>query len=353
MAQKDSAERTVLTNKNKPSNIKRWNNLAESCGNLLQSTIHDEEQKWFNQYPIYIEVLQYQKLIAGLKVYHYKSKKLRGIFSSVSSTLTQFGEILFDETVGIEFDDVKTQINKEVQQIIIKERVTSFHSNGFYGGRKKLAVPEKYKTSKSRKFSVAVLDLKNSEEQLWNQLHTTHQKNITIAKKKNLTVFKSENINLFYTLLAATYQRQNKSAPSAKYVSQYFSWWSPQNISELYFVSQDDKVISGAVMQKFGGAAYHVLGGSIPNKINAGHYLLWNIMLRYKKEGISTFILGEVADEIEEENLKFTKGITLFKNRFGTKNIPSGAYTYIIHPIRYSTWNLLQKIFLLLIKQKK
>ncbi len=348
-----SAEERLIINEGKPTDIERWNTLAEKCDNLLQSTFYDEEQKWFNQRPIYIEVLQQQKLIAGLKVYHYRSKKLGGILSSISASLAQFGEILFDETSGIKFDDIKKQINRTVQEIIKAKRITSFYCTGFYGGQEKLADPERYKVCNSRKFSVAVLNLENSEEQLWNQLHGTHQKNIIIAQKKKLTVSKNTDINLFLSLLEATYQRQNKETPPAKYISRYFLLWSSQNICDLYFTKQEDKVLSGAVIQKFGKAAYYAFGGSIPNKVNAGHFLLWNIILRYKKEGASKFILGEVADETDEENLKFSKGITQFKNRFGAKNVSSGTYTYVIHTFRYRIWNFIQKRFQFLVKKNK
>jgi len=343
----------IIISDNKPTDTERWNKLAESCSNLLQSTLYDEGQKMYNQTPVYIEILNNEHLIAGVKLYHYKSRRLPSFISSVSSQLRQFGEIIFDETSGEKFSDVKAQINDAIHKVIKEKKAISFQCSGFYGGLEYLTEPGDYKISERFEFSVAVINLEKTEEQLWNQMHGTHQKNIAYAKKKNLTIFKSDDINLFIPLLTETYDRQSRETTQINHVRKYFALLHPQKIWELFLVSHEGTILSGVLMQKYGNAVYYTFGGTFRNKINAGHYLLWHTILEYKREGYSQFILGQVANKVDEQNLKFSAGITLFKNRFGSENISSDSRTYLVSPLRSGVWNLLQKFFLLLSKNSR
>jgi lipid II:glycine glycyltransferase (peptidoglycan interpeptide bridge formation enzyme) len=251
---------------------------------------------------------------------------------------------LYASSSNVSLETTKKYLTDTVLKIIAGKRIVIFHSMCYYGGTDNIISLNYPLGKRSRDFSVATVLLGKTEEELWKNLHPTQRQNITKAKKNNLEVYKSEDINLFASILEETYKRQGKTPPGHKYILHHYAMLRELGFADLIFVSHEKKVLSAALIQKFGEQAYYAFGGSVQNNLNAGHYLHWNIMLEYNKAGITHYILGEVANEVDMKNIKFSKGITEFKTRFGTTNIPSASREYIIRPVRFFMWQKLYSI---------
>lgn len=161
------------------------------------------------------------------------------------------------------------------------------------------------------------IDLKKSEEEIINNYHKNHYRNIKKASKNNLEfrVFKKEGAiklaNEFYNLYKETMDKLNAakySYFSLDYLKNLLSDLNSQSmIGAVFFEGQ----IIGAILCLYeGGSLHYHLGCSKKEFLNLGGnvFLIHCTALWGKKEGLHTFHLG--SGHIERDSL------FQFKSRF-------------------------------------
>lgn len=320
-----------------PSNIINWNRLCYEEGNLLQTTYYDEVQAFYNQIPVYIEMFDSSKLIGGVKLYYFSSNKLPWLFKQTSL----FGEPLISRDLHL---DIKNALLIKISEIVQKfnrdNKIVIYNQGSFYGD----SVLEMSK-GKRKSWGVFYIDLLQSEEDFLKGMHTTHRRMINKAKKSELIFERLNNIDLFLSLLTETYKTQNKDSPNLDFVKHLYTSLYKKELVALYFVKdREHKYLSSALVQKFGKIGDYSFGGNITNNLGAGHYLHYKICLSLKSESYNKYYMGQVANEIDEDNLKFSVGISRFKRSFGGYEKQGVQINTVLKPINYKLWKVVTKI---------
>ncbi len=326
----------------KPIDENEWNKLALENSNLLQSTYYDSVQEFYKNKSIYFSFYKDNQFVGGIKLNIWFSDKLSFLSKSISKAATQFGEYLitYDYKENVE---LAKYISETVQKYLKENKYVIFRSGGFYGSENLII---KLDTSKSfNHFEVATIDLTQQEDVLLANMHLKHRNSLKKAQKSGLVFEEINNVESLLDLMKETYQNQEKTNPNLEYISRVYQILSIKKHCQLFAVKKDEKYLSIALIQKFGKIADYTFAGNSKNNLGAGQFLHWNIMIKLKEEGINVYSMGQVAIEKNENNLKFSKGISDFKNRFGTKRQMCYSQTTILKPIHHYFFKFTLKLF--------
>jgi hypothetical protein len=322
---------------NTPSNKTEWDILCYKEGNLLQATHFDEVQAFYNQTPVYIEMFDTNKMIGGVKLYYFTANKLPWLFKQT----TIFGEPIISSELALERkENLLSFLSEAVIKFNQRHKIVVYNQSSFYGGPVLNILGGERKS-----WGVFYIDLLQSEESFLKGMHTTHRRMINKAKKSELVFEKLDNIDLFLSLLTETYRRQKKDPPNSEFIRNLYTLLYKNDLVALYFVKDaENRYLSSALVQKFGKIADYSFGGNTNNNLGAGHYLHYKICSELKSEGYNQYYLGQVANEIDEDNLKFTEGISRFKRSFGGYEKQGIQINLVIRKINYKIWKLITKI---------
>lgn len=326
----------------KPSDIHRWNALCEKEGNLVQHTLYDTINAAYGFIPVYFEILKNDTLLAGVKVFLYESNKLKLITQFISKRITILGECLFDDASNIA--ELKQTLDKDIAHFINANGVVEATVSGYYGSTDKLTHLAEQHIHKTNLFNTANIDLTQTEETLWNNLHSKHRNVVRKAEKEGVVFFESDDLELFKKLLRETYAAQGHEEYNTAFTELLYNTLKNDKLTTIYFAKHGEDVLSGALLVFIGKKVYYAFGGNIHNSLGAGNFLQWRIFQDLKNKGFELYCLGQVATALDENNQKFTVGISQFKTRFGTFEIPSYKHIYIFHPLRNNLFKWLIKI---------
>ncbi|GDX52827.1 hypothetical protein LBMAG27_18740 [Bacteroidota bacterium] len=335
----------VVTDK-APVNIDEWNLLSFRCNNIWQSTFNDEIQLYFNNWPWYFQCYHQEKLIGGVKIYFYESKKLPAFIRTISTRATQGSEILVDDSKNIEFSKLYFELTAAIKKWLKKKQITSFYSYSFFGETEKLISLIEYKKIWESRIGIAKIDLTKSIDELRKAINPKHRSEIFKAVRNNVTIEFVNDIDLFFLLLDETYKNQNAHPPNKNFIRNEYEIFKSNHSAQLVFAKQNGNYLCGALLYNYGKSSLYNFGGTIKNSIGAGQFLHWEIMKYLKVNGFQNYFLGETSLELSESNLKFSKGISKFKLRFGAQQLPTQHTGYALKPVQLKFWNLLKRLFI-------
>ncbi len=323
-----------------PDNILEWDKLAELNGNLLASTKYDPIQNFYTLEPFYLHFIKDDKLIAGVKLYLWESKRLPFFIKSISRNIQQIGEnIIHPQFLGDEL--IQRIIEDKVLGFIHQMSPVYFNQSGYWGDEKLLVAGwQKEKCF----FDVALIDLRIPEEELYMNMMKNHRRGVDKGEKIGLIFETGVPLNVLIDLMRETYRYQSVSQPNYGYIEHLYKELVNQSLCEVYAVKRENVYLSAALVQCFGKRADYAFGGGVSNAFSSGHFLHWNIFLDLKAKGYYYYSFGQVAVEQDEFNLKFSKGITEFKMRFGAKRVNSFSQKIIFKPISFYIFNQLKKL---------
>lgn len=327
---------------NKPLNEKEWNELSLGSSNLLCSTHYDAIQSLYHQQAVYLQYFEFEKLIAGVKLYFWESKKIPFFFPLISRQLSQFGEYII-KGAYCDNDDLRDLITTSVRKFIKEKKAVRFLSGGFYGDDKLILNP--FDSKNRTDFNVSIIDLTHDSDVLFANLHSKHRNVLRKALNSNLMFEKIDDINILISLINETYREQDKGGPSLEYLTSTYNILSKKGYCVLFAVKHGDEYLSVALIQIYGKIADYTFGGNKKNDLGAGQFLQWNIMNELKNVGIEKYSLGQTAIMKNEDNIKFSKGISDFKIRFGTKEYKCFKQTSVLKPFNLKLFLLIQKIY--------
>ena len=336
----------VEINPDSPRDAAQWNELCAANGNLLQSTHYDAVQAFYRQQPVYFELWQGNQLRAGVKLYGWSSRKLGPLTAAISKSAMQFGELVVqggDPDGDAPWLQAATaELGAAVNDYIEREKVVSASVSGYYGGEGLLIEMSAAALQKKRIFEVATVDLEPPKEQMWASLHQMHRRNIKKAEKNQL-VCRGGTFDEFAELLQKTYEATPEKQPNLEFIRHSHERLEKQGFSEIYVAQQGEQLLASVLINRFGKTAYYSFGGNRRNNVGAGHLLHWETLRNLKEAGLTRYILGQVAPEIDPDNEKFSVGISSFKRGFGTSDILSGSSDYIFRKGRNKLWQNLKK----------
>ncbi len=150
------------------------------------------------------------------------------------------------------------------------------------------------------------LDLKKSDEFLWNGLDSTIRRSIRKAENKlNIRIEESNDIELFDKLNQEVFDHRGVKRPySTKQLLRLDRACADNRSREILFAYDSDGNLYGAIYLVFDETStYYILGGSSPDKrvSGANSLLMWKAILNAKKRGCLVFDFeGSMIESIEK-----------------------------------------------------
>lgn len=192
----------------------------------------------------------------------------------------------------------------------------------------------------------ALIDLRQSQEDILAAMKPKGRYNIRLAAKKGVEVKKvektAENIKIFHALMQETNARDNFAWNTQKY---YEIFLDKIKNSELYFAQHEGDILAAGIFVFEKEIAYYYYGASSNNKRNlmAPYLLQWTAIEDAKEKGCSIYDFLWVA--WDEETSSPLAGVTDFKMKLSPKKSKvSGSYLSIYKKNKYRLIQLLKKV---------
>jgi Uncharacterized protein involved in methicillin resistance len=189
-----------------------------------------------------------------------------------------------------------------------------------------------------------LINLDNSEDELWRDIHKARKKNINRATKSGVIVEEVNNKNMipiFYNLLEETYNNVKIPLADITLFESAFEQLVPKNMAKFFLAKRDEEYIGARavliykdfVHDWYAGASNNSLS-FYPNDLLVWHILKWSIENNYK-----VFDFGGAGKPDVEY------GPREFKRRFGGKLVNYGRYRLTYSPLKMKVTNFGFKVY--------
>jgi len=185
---------------------------------------------------------------------------------------------------------------------------------------------------------VLILDLKKSEEEIFNNISSGTRYNIKLAQRKGVKIISHKaKFEEFYKLLKDTAKRQKFCIYQKEYFKKLLEIEDNDFKTELFLAEYNTKIISAIIMAFFNKTAIslHSASDYQYRKLKANSLLRWQTILRAKKENCEKYDFWGIDE-------KKWPSLTYFKKNFGGKKF---EYPESIDIIFQTNWYKLYKIF--------
>jgi len=186
-----------------------------------------------------------------------------------------------------------------------------------------------------------VLELTQTEEELWKACKEKTRYNINLARRKGveIKIFEKPDWDVFWRIIEETTQRQKvvirskkffenfgKAFDYTKFLTVFGAYYQGELIATLFTVGYRDK------------ATYYYGGTSNSHRNTMANYLLqWEVIKYLKNRGVKYYDLWGIVDGTE--HTKGWEGITRFKRGFRGKEVEYvGFYRKVCQPLLYFTY---------------
>jgi len=175
-----------------------------------------------------------------------------------------------------------------------------------------------------------VVDLTNSDEQLWKNLGSTHRRKISKARKHNLK-FESaddlEGMRRFRKLQVQSRDRRESRGEDIgriddSYYEKLGQAYFERSLGRVFFMTDQGAAVSGAFVSIHNKKAYYVYGGSSDEgfEMNAPALLFLEMFSHCRENGCLEFNLGGVPASAADQKAQ-SHGLYRFKGGFGGRQI--------------------------------
>jgi hypothetical protein len=332
----------VEISKGKPTDEVIWNDLCFSNNNLTQHTINDEIQKEYKQEPYYVEVFHNAELIGGVRFYYWHSSKLGFITEVMSKSIYITSEFIYSE--NIYKNTIRKLLSTQIEKFIVDNNISIASTNNFLGGLEN-KIYLKFPVKSLFDYNVAVVYIDKDDESILKSFNRNTKRNVTKALENNTNVDTNISIQNFLELEKKVYDQQPEvKAINYKYIENTYYSLSKYNFVSISLAKINEEVFAGGFFTVFNKCAYSNFGGAKKNILGAGQFLYYELMKKYRDQGVTSFVFGQVAKTEDESNIKFSVGISSFKRGFGCVELPSSKVTYTINKTNVFLWEIMLKI---------
>ncbi len=151
---------------------------------------------------------------------------------------------------------------------------------------------------------ISKLDLRQSQDELWNNLHSSTRRNIKKARKHSLTIrqgVNTDDFNAFYQLILET--RRHQGVPA--YPARLFAELQQMPQAHLYLTCRQEQVLAGIVVFCYEKSVIYAYGASVKNpdmlRMRPNDLLFWHVITKMKTQGYEIFDFG--TSPISNSNL--------------------------------------------------
>lgn len=176
------------------------------------------------------------------------------------------------------------------------------------------------------------VNLAESEEKLWKNLHSKHRNVIRNAQRQSILIRSGpEYTGIAYSLICDTFKRSRMQFMSRLSFDRMLAGLG--NYVKV-MVAEHNGVVQGCAVIPFSRAcAYYAYGGtSAPRPITGALNLLqWEAMLEFKQLGVKGYDFCGTRINPEPESKQ--AGLYMFKERFGARLIQGYMWKQYLHPL--------------------
>lgn len=190
-----------------------------------------------------------------------------------------------------------------------------------------------------------ILDLKQTEEQLLQNMHTKHRYNVRLAEKKGVEVRKGnsmQDLDVFFNLHESTAERQKYYTHPKNYFEKLWKRLQPLDIAHILTAYYEDVPLASWMLLVYDKVIYYPYGGSSEEHKNLfGSTLVgWEAIKLGKELGCNTFDMWGASENPEDQHDPYY-GFTTFKLRYGGKHVTYiNSYDYVVEKNLYKLFNL-------------
>jgi hypothetical protein len=187
-------------------------------------------------------------------------------------------------------------------------------------------------------YGTYVINLTQTEDTLWGNLHSKHRNVIRSATKKGVVIQDGvKHLDVAYEMILTTLKRSRLDFTS--YVAFRRLVLGLGERVKIMVAFHDGDPQGCAVIPFSGHSAYYVYGGSSPSPVTgAMNLLLWEAIRFFRHLGVKRFDL--VGVRISPEPGTKQAGLTMFKERFGGMLTEGYLWKYRLHRLPYLAYSL-------------
>jgi len=197
--------------------------------------------------------------------------------------------------------------------------------------------------------STLVIDLRPTEEALFEAMKPKTRYNIRLAGRKEVTVRSSDDITNFYRMINITSARQQFNVHSQEYYRRAYELFHPAGLCELLVAEFNGQTLAAVMVFAYGKQAYYFYGASVDNERNRKptYPLQWEAVRWAHGKGCTDYDMWGIPDDVDEaagdeesEREDGLWGVYRFKRGFG------GAIRHAHPPMDRVYIPLLYKLYL-------
>jgi hypothetical protein len=187
-------------------------------------------------------------------------------------------------------------------------------------------------------YGTYIIDLRQTEDILWSNLHSKHRNVIRNAMKKGVEIHSgNEFAEKAYNIERDTFKR---SAMSFMKIGEFMNIINGLGKNVKVFIADYQGTAQGCAIVPYSKhTAYYVYGGTAPNPLTgATNMLQWEAIKYFSKQGVKRYDF--CGARINPEKGSKAAGLVMFKERFGPQLIQGYMWKYSINPIKSTIYSL-------------
>ncbi|MDL1984831.1 MAG: peptidoglycan bridge formation glycyltransferase FemA/FemB family protein [Deltaproteobacteria bacterium] len=187
-------------------------------------------------------------------------------------------------------------------------------------------------------YGTYIIDLTQTEEILWSNLHSKHRNVIRKATKSEVEIQSGiEYLRTAYELIRDTLKRSKLGFMSYMALKR-FVLGLDNNVK--IFVANHQGVTQGCAIVPFSSyGAYYLYGGSVPRPITGSNNLLqWEAIRQFRELGVCRYDF--VGARISPEKGSKQEGLTMFKQRFGGELVQGYLWKYSLNWLKFAVYSM-------------
>jgi len=191
------------------------------------------------------------------------------------------------------------------------------------------------------RFGTYILDLNQSEDNIFSNMHQKHRNVIRNVMKKKVTVVKGD-VESAFQLIKTTMMRSNLPYPTFDELEkELLDYPNSTYCATLLYEGK----LQAAIWLKFDWqSVYYLHGGTIRKPLTgAMNFLHWSAIKDMKKLGIGKY--NFVGARINPGVGSKAEGIQRFKKRFGSEMVKGFMWKMILSPLKYNIYIYLIQIY--------
>jgi len=302
----------------------KWNSLVKELGgNLYHSYQWGEINRTTKKYPLYFQYQDEKNRCIGLALGIVSKPKQKYIGRFFKKIDFNSNPVILDNN-----EDIFKEMVKDIFIFCEKKKFLSLRIDSYYSKNSVYAPNES--TVKANPRIEFILDLKKTEEELWNNMKSSHRRKVKNGIKNDLSFIEDKSVDGVIKLRSLQIESRDRKIEQGDYyeigrVEDYIRMRENllyKDNAKLFFVKRGEELLSGALFILFNQKVFYLLGGTSSKgfESDASPFLFWNAILHFKKEGFTEFNFGGVPREAENPSSQ-SFGLYRFKDGFGGKKV--------------------------------